>query len=293
MKRASVLLAAAATSLAAAVAPSPARPDPPARQPQSHVLFAVTWMDGGVVEAEVVGLVRGPGVFADPPEDDSVAAERFGQRWLRPGLNYHLLVSGRPAGLVTVKPAAAAGCNANAVLVHPRLASIPPGRVALAMDVAPPPGPPLRRDASAAERQAMTALLREAIVHQAGARGWRGGADVRVSEVTLPHGRVLVGSAVVRLDRDDVAAPVNAAFIIAEPGERGAWRPAVTWSHPASDPAADFPLSRTLLDVADLDIDGTPEIVTRTDYSEYWQYTIYRLGRRGWAPAFEASSGGC
>jgi hypothetical protein len=293
VKRASVLLAAAATSLAAAVAPSSARPAPPARQPLSHIIFAVTWMDGGVVEAEIVGLSRGPGVFVNPPDEDSVATARFGERWLRPGLSYHLLVAGRPVGLVTVKPSEAGGCNANAVLVRPRVATVPPGRVALAMDVAPGDGTPLRRDPTGPENAEMRSLLRQAIIRSAGANGWRYDADLRVSEVTMPHGKLLVGSAVVRLDRDDVAAPVNAAFVIAEPSESGAWRPVATWAHPASDPAADFPLSRTLLDVADLDLDGNPEIVTRTDYSEYWQYTIYRLGRHGWAAAFEASSGGC
>jgi len=261
------------------------------RQPPGHIIFAVTWMDGGVTEAEVVGLSRGPGVFVNPPDDGSAAA-RFGERWLRPGLNYHLLVAGRPAGLVMVKPSEA-GCNANAVLVRPRAATVPPGRVALAMDVVPGDGTPLRRDPTGPENAEMRSLLRQAIVRSAGASGWRYDADLRVSEITTPHGKLLAGSAVVRLDRDDVAAPVNAAFVIAERSESGAWRPVVTWTHPASDPATDFPLSRTLLDVADLDLDGNPEIVTRTDYSEYWQYTIYRLGRHGWAPAFEASSGGC
>jgi hypothetical protein len=171
---------------------------------------------------------------------------------------------------------------------------VPPGRAALAAGFPVPPGPPLRRDASADERGAMAALLRDAVVRRGGAKAWRDDAEVQAEEIAMPGGRaMLVGSAVVRLDRDDVAAPVNAAFIIAERAESGAWRPVMIWEHPASDPGADYPLVRRLLDAADLDGDGVPEIVARTDLSEEWQYTVYRHGPRGWTQAVEVSGGGC
>jgi hypothetical protein len=284
----------AASHPAAAVRDSQPAASTTSRAPGDHLLFSVDWMDGGVTEAEMVAVMPASGGYAPPPEDDSARVAAFDSTWLRPGHRYNVLVAGRPAGFITIKPTEAGGCNANAVLVEPRVASVPPGRAALATDRPMRAGPPLRRDALPDERRAMAGLLRAAIVRAGGEHAWRDDAEVQASAVTMPgHGYVLAGSAVVRLDRDDVAAPVNAAFIIAERGESGAWRPVMIWHHPATDPAADFPLARRLLDAADLDGDGRPEIVARTDMSEYWEYTVYRLGPRGWTAEYEASGGGC
>jgi hypothetical protein len=136
----------------------------------------------------------------------------------------------------------------------------------------------------------MTALLRDSVAMRAGPSAWRADAEVRVDEIVLPGGRTaLAASAVIRTDRDDVAAPVTAVFAISDPASRRV----LLWYHPAADPAADFPLTRTLLDVADLDGDGVPEIVTRTDLSEEWRYTIYRRAPNGWAETVNAYGGGC
>jgi hypothetical protein len=261
-------------------------------QRSEHILFDVDWMDGGVTEAEVIALLPPGGGFREEPSD-TAQQTRFIGRWLRPGHAYTVLAAGRPAGSIVVRPAHVGGCNATGVQVTSRVSAVPASRSALATDAAVPAGPPLRRPATVAERRELTALLRAAIVRREGARGWRADAKVDAWEVVLRGGAVAVaGSAVVKLDPDDVAAPVNAAFLIAE-RSGGALRPVMTWSQSAHDPKTDWPRTRALLDAADLDGDGMPEIVTRTDLSEEWQYTIYRRTPRGWAEAYNSYGGGC
>jgi hypothetical protein len=292
-----LVLPLAAVVCAASFARATTRPHAPASrasagQRADHILFDVDWMDGGVTEAEVIALLPPGGGFREEPSD-TAEQTRFISRWLRPGHAYTVLSAGRPAGSVVVRPSHAGGCNATGVQVTARVSAVPAGRSALATDAAVPAGPPVRRPATAAELREMTALLRAAVVRREGAQGWRPDAKVDAWEIVLRGGAVAVaGSAVVKLDRDDVAAPVNAAFIIAE-RSGGALRPAMTWSQSAHDPKTDWPKTRALLDAADLNGDGMPEIVTRTDLSEEWQYTIYRRGPHGWAEAYNSFGGGC
>ncbi len=56
--------------------------------------------------------------------------------------------------------------------------------------------------------------------------------------------------------------------------------------------STDF-VDELFLDHADLDNDGTDEIVTSSYYYESWDYTIYKLKDGQWQSVFHGSGGGC
>ncbi|HEX8904100.1 MAG TPA: hypothetical protein VF771_04620, partial [Longimicrobiaceae bacterium] len=161
----------------------------------------------------------------------------------------------------------------------------------IATDLPIAAGAPTRRAATPEEAAAMTEFLRRAVTGHGDA--WKDGADVRVSRILLPSGpEVLAGSVEIAGESDD-DPPSAAAFVIAERAG-GAYRPVATWLPSRGVEMYDQPpRSRVLLDAADLDGDGSPELVTRTGFQEWSQYTIYHRGPRGWAVAWEASGGGC
>lgn len=281
--------AGAPRSVSTLVTDTAAAPGAPADTAGEHVVFAVEWMDGGTVEAEAIAVRSASGTL-DAPPDDSADARAFAETYLDAGHSYPVLVAGRRAGTVSVRRESGGECAANGVLVDPHLSGAYRPRVALASDIPVRGGAPLRRDASPAERAAMVVLLRDSVVKRGGPGAWRNDAEVRVAVIALRGGTTaLAGSAIVRTNRDDVAAPVTSIFAITDPANRRV----LVWYHPATDPAADYPMARTLLDVADLDGDGAPEVVARTDLSEAWEYTVYRHTPAGWTQAFETTGGGC
>ena len=74
----------------------------------------------------------------------------------------------------------------------------------------------------------------------------------------------------------------------------GTGRIAVTWKHARGDEEGeDEEFERRVLDAADLDGDGTPEIVARTALTESWVYTIYKRGAGGWTEVYRGGGGGC
>ncbi|HEX6748100.1 MAG TPA: hypothetical protein VF092_12470 [Longimicrobium sp.] len=271
----------------ASPAPAPPAAQAPAQPARDHVLFAVDDNEEGHVYGEAVAVLPAGGGYRAVPLADSMDA--FYARWLDRGHRYTLLHFGRPAGTVIVGSTDQEGCGAggaelSGAALHPDDGS------ALATDLAIPAGPPMRRAATAAEVAEMTALLRRAVTEHGS--GWGESASVRVTRILVPGGaEVLAGDVELRGDEAD-APPAAAAFVIAERAG-GAWRPAVTWVPVPPSPTEERPMSRLLLDAADLDGDGSPELVTRTGYSEWSQYTIYRRAAGGWTAVYDAHGGGC
>lgn len=262
-----------------ATAPVASTAAPPARD---HLLLAVDWSEDGGAAGEAIAVLPAGGGYRAVPFADSL--EAFYARWLDRGHRYTVLRDGRPAGTVTVGESDLQGCAAaTAVLdVH---AARPESGSGLATDLSIAAGQPFRRPATPAQAPAMTALLRQAVTEHGGA--WTSGADVRVAAVS----DALVGSVEVPGDGDD--PPRAAAFVIAERAG-GAYRPVVVWvPGPGAEGDEERPRSRLLLDAVDLDGDGHPELVARTGFSEWSQYTIYRRGPGGWTAAYEQSGGGC
>jgi len=259
-----------------------------------HVLLAVYWMEQGETSAEVFAVMPAAGGFAQPALDDSAAAAGFYERWLKPGRGYTVLRGGARTGTVTIAENDMAGCMALTAQTRAQVSE--PGwfGAGIATDAPVARPAPVVAQPEDAERAQMTALLRREITAKGGA--WRDDARVDVLKVALPGGAAVVGSAALhpasRAGEDN--RPRHAAFIIAERGADGSLRPAVTWAHALSGgDEEDEQVERHILDAADLDGDGTPEIVARSAMTESWSYDIYRRGPNGWSVVHTGGGGGC
>ena len=275
---------------AAPPAAAPAPPPAPAVPPGEHPLLVVDWDEEGGAAAEVVGYFGGAKMRE--VRQDSAALDSLYTRVLDAGHRYTLLVAGRPGGAATVRDNDLQGCAAATATMQVQGAR-PSPPFALATDFVPPPGAPMRRAATAVQLAAITPLLRDALA--AKGAGWLPGTVVEAVAVPLPDGHtVLVGWAETREKGSDTAEPPEAAaFVIAENPGTG-YRAAYTWTRtqPYQDDG-ETPQSRMLVDAADLDGDGVPELVARSAFTEAWGYVVYRRAATGWAEALSASGGGC
>ncbi|HEX6748099.1 MAG TPA: hypothetical protein VF092_12465 [Longimicrobium sp.] len=194
-----------------------------------------------------------------PPEGD---LSRFGRAH-----PLTLLEAGRPAGRVVAgeRQPTCGGDSSAEVLGG---ASAPEEWSALATDRPVPPGPPLRRPPTPAERAAMEALLRETIQAYDTVR-WVDAPRKRIDAVAMPDGgTALVGSSWPEWTH---GTPVAwGAFIVAERVD-GRWQPVLTVTGDS-----DEAYYTALFDVVDLDGDGIPELVT----SNLGQYPLYQVIQR-------------
>ncbi|HET7461198.1 MAG TPA: hypothetical protein VFJ82_08110 [Longimicrobium sp.] len=273
--------------------PAPAA-NRPAEVRSEHVLLAVYWMEHGETSVEVFAVMPAAGGLAQPALDDSAAATNFYERWLKPGRGYTVLRGGARSGTITITDNDMAGCMALTAQTRAQVSE--PGwfGAGLATDAPIARPTPVVGQPTDAERAAMTALLRREVEAKGGR--WSGDARVDVLRVALSGGAAVVGSAALypASSAGEDNRPRHAAFIIAEAGADGALRPAATWSHALSAGGEeDEEVERRLLDAADLDGDGTPEIVARTAMTESWRYDVYRRGPDGWAVVYTGGGGGC
>lgn len=258
------------------------------------MLLAVDWMEEGQTTAEVFAVLPAAGGFAEPAIDESASSARFYERWLNPGHGYTMLRGGQATGTVTIAENDAQGCMALAATTRAAVSeagfygsaiatSAPIGRSAAVVD-----------EPSSAHLAMMTVLLRREV--ESTGQSWRPDAEVKGLVVSLPGGgAALVGSATIRdsgAEADQRAGA--AAFIIAERQTDRSIRPMVTWKNPRGDEESeDEQFERRFVDAADLDGDGTPEIVARTAMTESFLYTIYKRGAGGWTEVYRGGGGGC
>lgn|GEM_PF-2454906 len=265
---------------AEAAPPAPATVQGDSGEAGDHLLLGMPYDGRRYPGVEPIAVVKPSGELRRAAVS-LVRPTPLARRWLDPGHAYTLLHRGRPAGRVVVSRPGGE-CLARAAL---RIRGRPAPQTwdALATDLDAPPGPPLRRGATAAERRAMTALLRDSVV----AHGeWDDEARIEVDAVPLAGGGVaLVGSAYLRRN-DFMQEPAWGAFIVAE-REGAAYRPSIGWLEDGDDEV----YAASLLDVIDIDRDGVPEIVTRAHASWGQKYTILARGAAGWSVVFETS--GC
>jgi hypothetical protein len=278
---------------------SPLRSDSPAIAAPSalredHVLLAIDWLEEGGTTAEVFAVMPAAGGFAEPMIDDSASAARSYERWLNPGHSYSVLRGGRATGTVAIAENDAQGCMALTATTQASVSEAGFHGSGIATDA------PIGRSAavvdepSPADLAAMTALLRREV--ESTGQAWRPDAEVRALVVALPGGgAALVGSAAIRESGPEADQRARAAaFIVAERETDGSLRPVVTWKHARGDEEAeDEQFERRFVDAADLDGDGTPEIVARTAMTESWLYTIYKRGPGGWREVYRAGGRGC
>ncbi|HEU4558264.1 MAG TPA: hypothetical protein VFS20_10455 [Longimicrobium sp.] len=272
--------------------PAVAAKPPVARE--DHVLLAVDWMEEGGTTTEVFAVMPAAGGFAQPVIADSASSARFYERWLNPGHRYTVLRGGRTTGSLTIAENDAQGCMALTAATRASVSesgfhgsglatSAPIGRDSAIVD-----------QAAGADLAAVTALLRREL--ESTGESWSPDAEVKALLVALPGGgAAVVGSAAIRDLGEEADQRARAAtFIIAERAADGSLQPAVTWKRARGDQEAeDEQFERRFVDAADLDGDGTPEIVARTAMTESWLYTIYKRGPGGWTEVYRGGGGGC
>jgi hypothetical protein len=190
-----------------------------------------------------------------------------------PGARFTLLEWGRPAGIAQVD-----SIRDNDGAVSTFHFSGEAREPSLAAGFPVPDGAPLLYRPTSGERHEMLALLRDTVA----ARQWFWD-DVRdrnlqVNTVVFPGGEAVVGSALVRNERDVIGRPLWSLFMVAEPDSSGHLR-----ARYARFEAEDDPYSPSLLDVADLDGDGVPELLAVDDITHGGgEMSIFRRGWDGW-----------
>lgn len=276
----------ASTSTVQAGAPTP-------RDDARGIVFAVVRGQDGDGALEPVALLL-PNGYAAPAYAESDSAQRaFNARWLATGRSYDVLSRGERVGSIAVRTAeepACTGLTASGTLnVRP---APPTGWQALAGTGLPEqPGAPWLRAPTAEEKRAldrMAAALFEAHGIDAAAR--TPGTDT-ASAALLVHRNarpVLVASYI--LDTTDQSYLRRAALLlVAEEGQTG-YRPAHVWFNEGVEEDVE---TQQLIDAADLDGDGMPELVVRHGYYESWDFEILRRGELGWTRAYRGGGGGC
>ena len=283
-----------ACALAAAAVCAPASAQAP-RAEAGAVLFAVQRYDTQQVTLDPVAIVR-RGRLSAPPTDDGepgpgpAGAGRFVKEYFRAGRKYRLLFGGGEAGTAAVVKRIEPGCfgmEAEAAVET----SVKLGGEVLALATDSPAlglKAGTRRAPTEAERAAALDLARKAFRrHRVPAsRVAKMGTNNLTAVDTNGDGRAeLIGSFIIRGEW----GVREAVFLIAEPSGAG-FTPALAWFHRGEEAEAAY---RRLVDVVDLDGDGTTEVVAQGLYYESHDYIIYKRQAKGWRQVYQGAGGGC
>lgn len=270
---------------------APATPRPAAAQDAPGIVFTAQRMEDGSAIVEPVLLLNGDALLEPMWEWSDSAVATFNARWLQPGRRYGLFARGERIGEATVVAPEEQGCAellASATLAMER--RLPAEWEGLAAHGLPQQaGAPWLRDANAAEKRAldrMAAALFEAHGIDVAARtvGDTTAATLLVGGNARP---VLVGT--YRLRTDEPVFRQAALMVVAEEGRNG-YRPAYTWFH---EGVVDDVESRRLVDAADLDGDGMPELILQAGYYESWDFRVVMRTEAGWRQVYHGGGGGC
>lgn len=278
-------LVVAAAACFAATAPAAAQ------EPRGIVFVLDTRQEGSVLLVPVAVLGEAGGYDAIPSRtvaDGSMPG--FASRWLAAGRRYAVLRGGVEAGTATVvqwvrEPCGNPNAEATLALTGPRR---PPWGALAGAGLPEQRGAPWVREASPDERQALDRMA-AAMFAAHGVEGT--GRTSTVTTATVLFGGiarpVLVGTYTLT-----VGHPLPrqaAAFVVAEEGQDG-YRPAFT------DFREGLPSDHrrvTLIDAADLDGDGLPELVLENYYSQWAEYSILTRLPDGWVTAYRGGQNGC
>lgn len=255
------------------------------------VVFAVVQAEDGEGVLEPVALLV-PGGFTMPGSatPDS-GMQGFNARWLAAGRSYPVLSRGERVGSIQVRTADAPACAGMTARGTFSMRPAPAvGWQALAGDGIPEQADaPWLRTATPAEKRALDGMA-AALFHAHGtdvAEGTR--ADTATAALLVhPNARPLLVASY-SLATDGAVHRRASLLVIAEEGQDG-YRPAYAWFHQGVDADVE---TQALVDAADLDGDGMPELVVRTLYYESWDFTILRRAEHGWMPVYRGGGGGC
>ncbi|MGH9941157.1 MAG: hypothetical protein ACRD9R_02225 [Pyrinomonadaceae bacterium] len=262
---------------------------------QRAVVFVVEKWENGETLIDPIVLLGGGGRFTAPPNggDDVADAEsyrRFVSEYYRPQRQYRMLFGGGEVGSVSVVQAIEPGCVSNTASVTAQGSVKLGGEVrALATDSgALGRESHTRRAPTEAERASAHALARAAYKQR------------RVPDALVKKMETINLTAV-DLERDGKAELIGSFSAVAGDYTQHAlfmifelkgvsYRPAHTWYHAGAEAEAQ---TRRLVDVLDLDGDGTAEVLVMGSYYESHDYFIYQKQRAQWRNVYQGGGGGC
>jgi len=249
------------------------------------VIFSVAKDTEGTVRMEPVVIMIG-GKYTEPAADTEAATKKFSDAYFRTGRQYRMIFGGGDAGSLTVQSYEADQCFNLVAKVSAETTARLGGEVqalALSSDKIGK-GPSSRRAPAEAERAAALEVAR-AVYGQRGV----GAALVRkMKTVNLTATDIerdgkfeLLGT--FQIDAGNEV--MHNLFIIFEPTAAGKYKAAWNWYQKGSE-------DRKLVDVADLDGDGTAEVIAEGFEIENNFYVIYKRRKGAWRPVYQGGGGG-
>ena len=249
---------------------------------RDSVVYVFEVDEWGYIMFEPLYVVDSTGVVSSPPgEIETVEGRAFAQRHLVPGHRFTLMSDGRRIGTLAIDSVGPGACVGFRVMAHV-LDSIPPlDRRGVAF-----------RERALDRSQAGDWLIETTSAEDSIARALALDQlrrqqvpedrldDVTWEPVRIVEGgfapRTLVTAAEVYPD-ENTDVRISALVLVESSGERP----------PIEDRSASF------FDAADLDGDGTPEIIVRGFGYESYDFTIYRYEADGWRDVFTGGGNGC
>ncbi len=270
-----------------------------ARADETTVVFAVQRYSVGEEVVDPIVLIDARGRFSPPPiggdtPQEAATAERFIKDFFRTGRKYRLLFGGGAAGMVAIKNYQEPGCIGMTAAVSTETEVKLGGEVfALAtnsekLGAGSGAGSGMRRAPTDAERAAAVDLARQVFkINRVAPARLNKMETNNLTAVDLDRdGRAeLIGSFIIK-GKYGVEAAV---YLIAEPS--GAkFISAMKWFARGEEADAQY---RRLVDVLDLDADGTMEVLTQGIYYESHDFMIYKKQGRAWRVVYTGGGGGC
>lgn len=257
------------------------------------VLAALRTEEGEVALEPIATLIEGGGFGrpqTDPAEEGHAA---FQARWMRPGARYDLLSRGEHVGSAGIERAEPApeGCAGMMTWGAPRVReALPEGWQGLAGTGLPDqPDAPWLRAPTAAEGRALDVMAADLFrAHGIDLARYTQGDTAAFTLLYHPNARPVLVASYRRTAQGPLLRRAS-MLIVAEERENG-YRPTLAWFHDAEEGDME---SRELVDAADLDGDGRPELVVRNTFYESWTYTLLTRAPGGWREIYHGGGGGC
>jgi hypothetical protein len=249
------------------------------------VIFSVAKDTDGSVRMQPVVIMIG-GKYIDPSADNDAAAKRFADAYFRTGRQYRVIFGGGDAGSLTVQKYEADQCfNLMAEVSAQTTARIGGEVQALALSSD-------KIGSGASSRRAPTEAERAAALEVARAVYGQRGVGVALARTMKT-----INLTATDLERDGKFELVGTfqidagnevmhnLFIIFEPTAAGKYKAAWNWYQKGSE-------DRKLVDVVDLDGNGTAEVIAEGFEIENNFYVIYKRQKGAWRPVYKGGGGG-
>ena len=249
------------------------------------VIFSVSKDVEGSFHIQPIVILTG-GKYSEPANDNEANTKKFSDAYFRPGRQYRMIFGGGDAGSLTVQKYEMDQCFNLLAEVKVQTTAPLGGEVqalALSSD---------KIGSGASSRRAPTEAERAAALEVARAVYGQRGVGV-----ALVRKMKTVNLTATDLERDGKFELIGAfqidggnevmhnLFIIFEPNAAGKYKAAWNWYQKGSE-------DRKLVDVVDLDGDGTAEVIGEGFEIENNFYVIYKRQAGAWRPVYKGGGGG-